>query len=147
MMEIETYIASIPQEKKDAFITLMEKIDAHIPKGFEKCMQYNMVSYVVPKSTYPEGYHCNPEQTLPFLSIAAQKSHIAVYHMGIYSDESLLNWFKEEYPKHMTTKLDMGKSCIRFKNPKKIPYDLMGELVSKMTVEDWIGKYEANKPK
>ena len=147
MTEIETYIASIPPEKKEAFITLMETIDGHIPKGFEKCMQYNMISYIVPKSTYPEGYHCNPEQALPFLSIAVQKAHIAVYHMGIYSDESLLNWFKEEYPKHMTTKLDMGKSCIRFKNPKKIPYKLIGELVSKMTVEDWIAKYESNKPK
>jgi hypothetical protein len=96
----------------------------------------------VPHSIYPNGYHCDPKLPLPFISIASQKSHIAVYHMGVYMNPELLAWFQEEYPKHSKTKLDMGKSCIRFKNPTNITYDLLAELAKKMTVEDWIGVYE-----
>jgi hypothetical protein len=97
---------------------------------------------VVPHSLYPAGYHCNPEQPLPFISIASQKNFIALYHMGIYADKKLLEWFTKEYPKHSQTKLDMGKSCIRFKKPEQIPFQLIGELVSKMTPKDWIATYE-----
>ena len=105
-------------------------------------MQYDMISYVVPLSTYPNGYHCTPNTPLPFISLAAQKRHLALYHMGIYADEALLFWFQEEYAKRVPTKLNMGKSCIRFTNAKNIPYDLIGELVSKMTPAAWIAKYE-----
>lgn len=102
-----------------------------------------MLGYVVPHSKYPDGYHCDPKLPLPFINLASQKNHIGFYHMGIYTDPDLMQWFTKEYPKHVKTKLDMGKSCIRFKNPDVIPFQLMGELVSKMTPDDWIEKYES----
>ena len=106
-------------------------------------MGYGMIGYVVPHSIYPNGYHCKPEDPLPFAGFASQKNVISFYHMGIYADPKLLNWFVEEYPKHTDAKLDMGKSCIRFKNPEKIPFKLFGELMRKLSVEDWIAKYES----
>lgn len=141
MTEIDQYIDRVESKWKDSFKTLKEVMDQHIPIGFELKMQYDMPSYVVPLATYPDGYHCKKDTPLPFISIAAQKKHIAVYHMGIYADPELLTWFQEEYPNHMDTKLNMGKSCIRFTNPSKIPYQLIGELVSKLTVKDWIEMY------
>lgn len=106
-------------------------------------MSYGMIGYVVPHSVYPDGYHCDPKQPLPFMSIASQKNHIAVYHMGLYVDEMLLTWFLEEYKKQVPTKPDMGKSCIRFKNPNIIPYNLVGDLASRMSVKQWIELYES----
>ena len=116
-------------------------IRENLPKGFKEVMD-GMLHYVVPHSIYPDGYHCNPKQPLPFISLASQKNFIALYHMGIYSDNKLLNWFTKEYPSHSKSKLDMGKSCIRFKKVNDIPYDLIGELVSKITVDEWIFFYE-----
>jgi hypothetical protein len=102
-----------------------------------------MIGYVVPHSLYPDGYHCDPKLPLPFMSIASQKNFIALYHMGIYSDPELLEWFKAEYPKYVKTKLDMGKSCIRFKKPETIPYELIAQLSTKMTPQNWIDRYES----
>jgi len=141
-MFIEQYIANIPEEHRDKFIRLMEVLRENLPDGFEETESYGMVGYVVPHAIYPDGYHCAPKLPLPFLTIACQKNFIAVYHMGIYSDEQLLNWFVEEFPKHSAKKLDMGKSCIRFKNGQAIPFDLIGELAKKMTVQNWIYRYE-----
>lgn len=114
-----------------------------LPKGFKETVGYGMIGWVVPHSIYPSGYHCDPKQPLPFMGVASQKNHIGFYHMGIYADEQLLNWFTENYPKHCKTKLDMGKSCIRFKKPENIPFELISQLVAKMTVEDWIKLYES----
>ena len=136
------YIAELPEDRKEVMQNLREIILKNLPKGFEEIMQYGMISYVVPHSKYPAGYHCKPSDPLPFLSIASQKNHFAFYHMGIYSAPELLKWFTEEYPKHANGKLDMGKSCIRFKNPKNIPFDLLGQLTTKITVDDWIETYE-----
>ncbi len=141
----EEYIEAIDEKWKDGFIRLMDVIDANIPEGFEKNMQYGMISYVVPFSIYPDGYHVTPETPLPFISLAAQKRHIALYHMGIYGDPKLLNWFQDEYSKVVPTKLNMGKSCIRFTNTKNIPYELIGVLASKISVEKWIECYETNR--
>ena len=135
-------IEQIEDKWLDAFITLMETIDANLPKGFEKTIQHNMISYVVPLATYPAGYHCTPNTPLPFISIAAQKRHLALYHMGIYADKELLQWFEKEYAHHVPTKLNMGKSCIRFTTTKNIPFDLIAQLIQKMTVEQWIQLYE-----
>lgn len=136
------YITELPEERKQPVSRLRETILKNLPEGFEEIMSYGMIGYVVPHSLYPAGYHCNPVLPLPFINIASQKNFIALYHMGIYSDKNLLNWFVSEYPKHVKTKLDMGKSCIRFKNTKEIPYNLIGQLVSRMTVEQWINIYE-----
>lgn len=136
-------IANAPQERKDALNKLRTTIQENIPKGFEECVNYGMIGYVVPHSLYPAGYHCDPKQPLPFLGFASQKNFIALYHMGIYADQELLNWFAYEFQQVSKTKLDMGKSCIRFKKPEHIPYELIGKLVSKMTPQDWITRYES----
>lgn len=121
---------------------LRSTIQKNIPKGFEETISYGMISYCVPHSIYPKGYHCNPKQALPFISIAAQKNFIAVYHMGLYADKDLLEWFLEEWKKKNTKKLDMGKSCLRFKKQEDIPHELLGKLFAKMSVKEWINLYE-----
>ncbi len=144
---IDEYLEAIPEERKEAFSKLRSVILEHLPAGYEETMLYGMPAYVVPHSLYPDGYHCKPSDPLPFINIASQKNFVALYHMGIYADPELLAWFQEEYPKHSKTKLNMGKSCIRFKNVKNIPYELIAELVARMPAEKWIGIYDANKPK
>ncbi|WP_239672288.1 DUF1801 domain-containing protein [Mangrovibacillus cuniculi] len=141
-MSIEEYLANVDPKWQDALLALKKVIDENIPEGFELEMQYGMPSYVVPLSIYPNGYHCKKDTALPFIGIAARKNHIGLYHMGLYGSQKLLHWFEEEYPKHTSTKLNMGKSCVRFSNPKKIPYNLIGELVRKMDVQEWIRVYE-----
>ncbi|NQZ24247.1 MAG: DUF1801 domain-containing protein [Colwellia sp.] len=141
--DISSYIDALTQERRVVFNRLREVIIDNLPTGFDEVYSYKMIGYVVPHSIYPKGYHCDPKLPLPFINIASQKNFIAIYHMGIYSNEDLLAWFKEEYPKHCTNKLDMGKSCIRFKNIKKIPYQLIGQLAKKMTVEQWVNIYES----
>ncbi|MBX7041326.1 MAG: DUF1801 domain-containing protein [Ignavibacteria bacterium] len=139
----DDYIESLPDDRKEALIKLRKIIKKNLPKGFSEEMNYGMLGYVVPHKLYPKGYHCDPKLPLPFLAVASQKNFIALYHMGIYSKKDLLDWFTMEFPKHSKKKLDMGKSCIRFKKPEDIPYELIGELVSKMTPADWITCYES----
>lgn len=138
----EEYIDMLPEDRKQTVERLRSVIRESLPPGFEEVIQYGMIGYVVPHSIYPKGYHVNPEDPLPFLGVASQKNHVALYHMGIYSYPDVMEWFKDEYPKFVKTKLDMGKSCIRFKNVNTIPYDLIAELCKKITVEDYIDKYE-----
>lgn len=140
----DQYVASLPDERKEVIQRLRNIFQKNLPKGFTEQMSYGMIGYVVPHSLYPAGYHCSPELPLPFLSIASQKAGIHVYHMGLYADTHLLVWFTSEYPKHCKTKLDMGKSCIRFKKLENIPYELLAELAKKMTPQDWIDLYEKN---
>lgn len=139
---LKEYFDSLPDERKAAMNQLRKVIKENLPKGFKEEMSYGMVGYVVPHSIYPPGYHCNPLLPLPFLNIASQKNNIALYHMGIYANKELLDWFKGEYPKHSKEKLDMGKSCIRFKKPSQIPFELIGELCTKYTPQQWISLYE-----
>ena len=141
-------LSSLPTERTIPFNKLHEVIVKNLPKGFEAAISYGGLGYVIPHSLYPAGYHCKPEEPLPFAGIASQKGSINFYHMGIYSDPELLKWFVSEYPKHSKQKLDMGKSCIRFKKMDDIPYELIGKLMKKMSAKDWIDKYEtAYKPK
>ncbi len=138
----EAYISALPQERKDAVSKLRKVILTNLPNGFTETMGYGMLGYVVPHSIYPDGYHCDPKTPLPFMSVASQNNFIAVYHMGVYAHKELYDWFVNEYPKYSNRKLDMGKSCIRFKKIDEIPYKLIGELASKMTTEKWIEIYE-----
>lgn len=138
----EEYIEKLPEDRKKSFAYLRHTILINLPKGFEETMSYGMIGYVVPKSLYPKGYHCDNSLPLPFINIASQKNYIALYHYGIYANPELFKWFISEFPKYCTTKLDMGKSCIRFKKVDEIPFDLIAELVRKMTYEDWIKTYE-----
>lgn len=141
---VETYLKEIPLERQEAFNKLRNVILENLPKGFTEGMAYGMIGYCVPHSIYPAGYHCDPKLPLPFIAIASQKNFIGFYHMGIYAMPDLLKWFTNEYPKHEKSKLDMGKSCIRFKKPENIPYKLIAELVKKVSVQEWIAVYEKN---
>jgi hypothetical protein len=141
---IAEILANLPEDRKEPFIKLHETIVKNLPKGFEPGISYGMIGYVVPHTLYPAGYHCKPSEPLPFASLASQKASINFYHMGIYANPELLEWFTSEYPKHSKQKLDMGKSCIRFKKPEHIPYELIGQLMTKMSAEDWISLYESN---
>ena len=138
----DAYIQSLPEDRKEAVTRLRKVILENLPKGFSETMGYGMLGYVVPHTIYPDSYHCKPETPLPFMNIASQKNFIAVYHMGVYAKKELLDWFVNEYPKYSKRKLDMGKSCIRFKKMDDIPYQLIGELSAKMTVKEWIDIYE-----
>jgi uncharacterized protein YdhG (YjbR/CyaY superfamily) len=140
---VEEYLNSLPEERQAAMRQLRAEILANLPEGFEEMMGYGMMGYAVPHSLYPSGYHCDPKQPLPFMGMASQKNAISVYHMGVYADPALLEWFVNEFPKHSDRKLDMGKSCIRFKKPEHIPFKLIGELSSRMTIKDWVTLYES----
>ncbi|MEX1384071.1 DUF1801 domain-containing protein [Lutibacter sp.] len=140
----EEYISKIPEERIPYFKKLRKTILENIPNGFEEQMSYGMIGYLVPKSMYPSGYHCDPKLPLPFVNIASQKNFIALYHSGIYANPDLHDWFINEYPKHCKRKLDMGKSCIRFKKAEEIPFELIATLMQKMTPKEWIALYEKN---
>jgi len=141
----EEYIGQLPDERKQAIIGIRNAILDHLPEGFVETIGYGMIGYVIPHSLYPNGYHCDPKLPLPFINIASQKNHIALYHMGIYSNKKILDWFIDEYEKHYTAKLDMGKGCLRFKKVDQIPFQLIGELVSKISADQWIKMYETNR--
>jgi hypothetical protein len=138
---ISQYIDELPEERKKVIIALRKAILKNIPKGFEETMNYGMIGYVVPHTLYPDGYHCDPSLPVPFMNIASQKNHIAVYHMALY-DGQLLEWFKNEWKTHSFKKPDMGKCCVRFKKPEDVTVDLIGELASKLTPKQWITIYE-----
>jgi hypothetical protein len=140
---VSSYLENVEVSKKEAFLKLRETIKNNIDSTFNEEINYGMIGYVVPHEVYPSGYHCDPKLPLPFLAIAAQKNFIALYHMGIYMEPTLMDWFVGEYPKYVKSKLDMGKSCIRFKKPEDIPFELIAELIKKMTANDWIKLYES----
>lgn len=139
----DDYINQLPDNRKEAITKLRKLINDNIPENFKEEMNYGMIGWVVPHSVYPAGYHTKPETPLPFINIASQKNHIAVYHMGVYANNDLLKWFTDEFKKKSKLKLDMGKSCVRFKKSEHIPYELIGELAGKMTAKEWIDIYES----
>ena len=141
---VDDYIAELPADRKEAITKLRKEIKKNLPKGFVEAMGYGMMGYAVPHKLYPPGYHCDPKLPLPFMGIASQKNFIAVYSMGLYADPKLMKWFTESHAKASPKKLDMGKSCIRYKKPEDIPYKLIGELAAKITPQQWIETYEKN---
>ena len=138
------YLEELSAERKSAVTALRAEVLKNLPAGFKENMGYGMIGYAVPHDVYPPGYHCDPSLPLPFAGIASQKNFIAFYHMGIYADPKLLKWFVDAWQKFTPGKLDMGKSCLRFKKPEQIPYKLIGELMSKLSATDWIQIYENN---
>lgn len=140
----EQYIDELPHDRVEAVTKLRKVINANLPEGFKECMTYGMIGYVVPHEIYPAGYHCSPNLPLPFMSFASQKNSINFYHMGIYVKPELYNWFTKEYDNQYKVKLDIGKSCVRFKKMDQIPFDLIGDLVKKISVKEWIVTYETN---
>lgn len=143
-ISVEDYISQIPEERQEVFKKMFETVNDNLPQGFKQGVSYGMIGWNVPLETFPAGYHCTPGSALPFMSMASQKNFIALYHMGMYAKPELLDWFVAEFPKHSKRKLDMGKSCIRFKKKDEIPFELIAELSKKMTVDEWINIYENN---
>ena len=141
---VEEYLNSLPEERKLQVEKLHQLIIDHLPHGFESGMNYGMLGYYVPHTLYPKGYHCKPTDPLPFLALASQKNSINFYHMGLYANPSLYDWFVSEYPKYCSRKLDIGKSCMRFKKEEDIPFELLAQLITKISVQDWITMYESN---
>ena len=142
-MSAEEYITSLPDDRREPVAKLRNTINKNLPKGFEETISSGMINWVIPHKTYPAGYHCDPKQPLPFLSLASQKNNISLHHMGLYGNPELLKWFQDEWAKVSKRKLDMGKSCIRFKKPDEIPFDLIGQLAAKVSPADWIARYES----
>ena len=140
---VSDYVSALTEERKQAIEKLRQVINDNLPDGFVECMNYGMIGYVIPHSLYPSGYHCDPKLPLPFMNIASQKNFVSVYHMGMYADQNLMDWFLDAYKQTSTKKLDMGKSCIRFKKMEDIPFALIGKLASKLTVQQWITLYES----
>jgi len=140
----EQYLDQLPDDRKEAVGKLRKTVIDNLPEGFVETIGYGMLGYVVPHSLYPAGYHCDPKLPLPFMNIASQKNYISVYHMGIYGNKELLEWFLNEYYKLYHAKPDMGKGCLRFKKPDHIPYNLIGELTAKISMAEWINIYETN---
>lgn len=141
---VTDYLSKLDDDRQKAMKKLRSTIKKSLPKGFKEQLNYGMPAFVVPHKLYPDGYHCDPKLPLPFISFASQKNFIALYHMGIYANPDLLKWFTEEYPKHCKRKLDMGKSCIRFKKVEEIPYELIADLCSRMSPQEWIDIYETH---
>lgn len=140
----QEYVDQLPEDRQPVIQKLRKVITENLPDGFEEGINYNMIGYYVPHTLYPDGYHCDPKLPLPFMNIASQKNSVNLYHSGIYAIPEIHDWFVSEYPKYCKRKLDMGKSCVRFKKLDEIPYELIGELCTKITVEDWITTYEKN---
>lgn len=138
----QQYLDELPEERKEPINKLRQQIIDNLPKGIEEAMNYGMLGYVIPHSVYPDGYHCDTKLPLPFMNLASQKNFIAVYSMVIYAKQDIMDWFTSEYAKRCKYKLDMGKSCIRFKRIEDIPFDLIGELTGKISAEEWIDIYE-----
>lgn len=141
-MDVKEYLNALSLDRNEIVEEIRQIILKSLPEGFEEMMLYGHISYVVPLSIYPSGYHCKPSDPLPFLSLASTKNHIAIHHLGLYCEPELIQWFENEYKKAFNYKLDLGKGCIRFKNPKSIPYDLISELCRKISVKEWIETYE-----
>ena len=137
----QEYIDNLPEDRKSVITALRNVFTDNLPSGFEECISYGMLGYVVPHTIYPKGYHCDKKLPLPFIAIASQKNYISVHHMGMY-EGPLLDWFQTRWKEVSSKKLDMGKCCIRFKKSEDIPFELIGELASKMSPAQWIETYE-----
>ncbi|HRK06032.1 MAG TPA: DUF1801 domain-containing protein [Chlorobiota bacterium] len=143
---VEDFLADLEPRRREAFVQLWKTIEEHLPDGFSFGIGYGMMGWAVPHSVYPKGYHVDPKQPLPFVGLASQKNFIALYHMGLYMMPEHISWFQAEYAKRVPNKLDMGKSCIRFKKLDAIPFDLIGELMERISVLDYVEAYERNLP-
>ena len=144
---VDDYMEKLPEDRQIAVGAIREVLQKNLSSDFKECLSYGMIGYVVPHELYPDGYHCDPKLPLPFINLASQKNFVALYHMGVYAQPDLLEWFQSEYAARVPHKLDMGKSCIRFKKLDQIPLDLIGELAQKMDAQQWITLYEKSRKK
>jgi hypothetical protein len=138
---VDAYLAELPEERREAISAIRGVILKNLPRGYEEGMQWGMIGYYVPHSLYPAGYHCQPEEPLPVASLASQKNHMAFYGLGLYINEAQARWFVEEWNK-AGKKLDMGKSCVRFKTLDDVALDVIGRAIKRLPVEQYIKQYE-----
>jgi hypothetical protein len=139
---VEQYLAELPIDRRKALQALRTAILKNLPSGYEEGMQYGMIGYFVPHSVYPPGYHCDPAQPLPFAGLASQKNHMSIYLMCVYGDSEQAAWFRQAWAK-TGKKLDMGKSCVRFKKIDEVPLAVIGEAIRRVPAKKFIEYYEA----
>ncbi len=140
---VEQYLSELSDERRGEVSKVRKIILDHLPDGYEEVMQYGMISYVVPLSRFPDTYN---KQPMAIASLASQKNYISLYLMAVYGDKNLEAWFKEEYKKS-GKRLNMGKSCLRFKKVEDIPLDLIGKVIGKVNVDNYIAKVKESKGK
>ena len=128
-------------ERRGALEAVRRVILANLDKDYEEGMQYGMIGYYVPHRVFPAGYHCDPKQPLPFANLASQKNHLSLYLMCVYGDSPLAEWFRESWAK-TGKKLDMGKTCVRFKKVEDLALDVVGEAIRRMPVSKYLKQYE-----
>jgi hypothetical protein len=138
---VEQYLAELPKDRREAIQAVREVILRNLPKGYEEGMQYGMIGYYVPHSLYPPGYHCDPKQPLPYAHLASQKNYMSIYLMCVYAGGEQQAWFREEWQK-TGKKLDMGKSCVRFRKLEDLPLPLIGKAIKRASVKKFITFYE-----
>ncbi len=142
--EIESYLAKLPQDRRDAIVTVRDAINAKLAPGYEERLQYGMITWTVPESVLPARDVYN-KQPLALASLASQKHHMAVYLMGVYADSKERQWFEKAY-KASGKKLDMGKSCVRFRSLDKLAVDVVAEAMARIPVERYVEAYRKAKP-
>ena len=140
---VEEYLASLPEDRREAIAAVRRVMREHLPEGYEECMSFGMIAYVVPLSRYPDTYNSQP---LALASLASQKRHMALYLNNVYSDEPTREWFTSAYAAS-GKRLDMGKSCVRFKRLEDLPLDVVGQAIARTSVEDFLASYEAARKK
>lgn len=139
---VDDYLKELPEDRRAAISKVRQVIRKNLPKGVAEGMQYGMIGYFVPHKVYPPGYHCDPKQPLPFAALASQKNYMSVYLCSLYQRPSEEGWVRERFAA-AGKKLDMGKSCIRFKKLEDLPLDVVGEAVARFSVADYVSQYEA----
>ena len=141
---VDDYLSSLPAERREVLQAVRQAILQNLPQGYEEGIQYGMIGYYVPHQIYPAGYHADPRQPVPFAGLASQKNHMAIYLMSVYADPELECWFREAWI-NAGKKLDMGKSCVRFKKLDAVPLDVIAETVRRVPVSDFIDQYESSR--
>lgn len=137
---VTEYLAELPPDRRQAIAAVRKVILDNLDNGFEEGMQYGMIGYYVPHRIYPAGYHCNPKQPLPFACLASQKNYMSIYLMTVYGGDE--TWFREQWARS-GKKLDMGKSCIRFKKLDDLALDVIGAAIRRVPLKGYIAQYEA----
>jgi uncharacterized protein YdhG (YjbR/CyaY superfamily) len=139
---VDEYVKGLPEDRRKAISALRKVILNNLPEGYQECMSYGMIGYVVPHSIYPKGYQCNPKLPLPFVNLGSQKNHMALYLMCIYGDAKADRGFRKAWEK-TGRKLDAGKGCIRFRRLEDVPLEVVGQLVARIPVADYIARIES----
>ena len=141
---VDDYLAGVPEERREVLQAVRQTILENLSQGYEEGIQYGMIGYYVPHEIYPAGYHADPRQPVPFAGLASQKNHMAIYLMSVYADPELEGWFRAAWT-NAGKRLDMGKSCVRFKKLDAVPLDVIAETVRRVPVSEFIDQYESSR--